>query len=490
MRILYLDIDTLRPDHLGCYGYHRPTSPNIDTLAAEGIRFDGVHVSDSPCLPSRTALSTGRFGRRTGVVNHGGARAELFPEGRERRRRRRSDEGSWAARLQSAGLRTASISSFASRHSAWHWHAGFDETFDPGRYGRETADEVFGLAASWLARHGQSDAWFLHVHFWDPHTPYRTPPSYGDPLGGTQSGGWIDAAQLARLLLRTGPHSASEPAGWTDGPGTRWQPARIDSLDAVRAVYSGYDTGIHYVDAHVGRLMNVLADLGVEPETAVLVSSDHGESLGELGIWSDHQTADTTTHRVPAILRWPGVAPGWDSALRYQFDLSATLAELAGARLPGDWDGASFAGGIGARSVTGQLTAPGRAELVLSCAAWTVQRSVRFGRWLCVRTYHDGFHGFPEWMLFDAEADPHELDDRAADHPEVVAEAAGRLAAWSARFGATEAEPGDPLVEVLEEGGGLYVRDQLERYLLRLEATGRGGHARALRRRSSPFGRI
>ncbi|MEX2382036.1 MAG: sulfatase-like hydrolase/transferase, partial [Opitutales bacterium] len=71
MRILYFDLDALRPDHLGCYGYSRNTSPNIDRIAAEGLRMTGVHCSDAPCLPSRTALYTGRFGIHTGVVSHG-----------------------------------------------------------------------------------------------------------------------------------------------------------------------------------------------------------------------------------------------------------------------------------------------------------------------------------------------------------------------------------------------------------------------------------
>ena len=62
MRLLYIDIDTQRPDHLGCYGYHRATSPNIDRIAEQGIRFDRVYASDTPCLPSRSALITGRFG--------------------------------------------------------------------------------------------------------------------------------------------------------------------------------------------------------------------------------------------------------------------------------------------------------------------------------------------------------------------------------------------------------------------------------------------
>ncbi|MBT3401952.1 MAG: sulfatase-like hydrolase/transferase, partial [Rhodospirillaceae bacterium] len=72
MRILYIDIDSLRPDHLGCYGYDRPTSPNVDQIAAEGARFTGVYVSDAPCLPSRASLFSARFGVQNGVVTHNG----------------------------------------------------------------------------------------------------------------------------------------------------------------------------------------------------------------------------------------------------------------------------------------------------------------------------------------------------------------------------------------------------------------------------------
>ena len=84
MRILYVDIDTLRPDHLGCYGYSRNTSPNIDAIAREAVRFTDYYCSDAPCLPSRAALMTGRFGIHTGCVGHGGINAEMRPEGRDR----------------------------------------------------------------------------------------------------------------------------------------------------------------------------------------------------------------------------------------------------------------------------------------------------------------------------------------------------------------------------------------------------------------------
>ncbi len=78
MRIFFVDIDTLGdPDHLGCYGYHRDTSPNIDRIAENAVRFENNYVTDAPCLPSRTALWSGKHGFRTGVVGHMGCRLTL-----------------------------------------------------------------------------------------------------------------------------------------------------------------------------------------------------------------------------------------------------------------------------------------------------------------------------------------------------------------------------------------------------------------------------
>lgn len=76
MKILMIDIDTLRPDHMGCYGYGRNTTPNIDQVAAEAVRFENYYCSDAPCLPSRASLVTGMFGIRNGVVGHGGTGAD------------------------------------------------------------------------------------------------------------------------------------------------------------------------------------------------------------------------------------------------------------------------------------------------------------------------------------------------------------------------------------------------------------------------------
>ena len=182
MRLIYFDIDTLRADHLGCYGYQRATSPTIDALAAEGIRFDNVHASDTPCLPSRSALCSGQFGIRNGSINHGGPSTDPFPEGRDRQFQTSLARNGWMSALRAQGVWTASISTFAERHSAYHFEAGFNECFNLGTRGMETAEQVSAVARDWLARNGQRPDWFLHVHLWDPHTPYRTPTGVRGPL--------------------------------------------------------------------------------------------------------------------------------------------------------------------------------------------------------------------------------------------------------------------------------------------------------------------
>lgn len=472
MRILYIDVDSLRPDHLGCYGYHRDTSPTIDALAARGIRFDGVYASDVPCLPSRTALISGRLGIRNGVVNHGGARAVPYPEGASRGFRSRLAETSWAALLRSAGMRTVTISTFPFRHDAYHWCTGFSEVYDLGTFGLETADRVARLARKWIERDGHRDSWFLHVNLWDPHTPYRTPEEYGEPFRDDPLPDWLTEDVRAEHWTRPGPHSAQEVNGYTpDGPyGDLFerQPRRIEDREAVRRLFDGYDTGVRYADDHVGRILDALDGVGVGDETAVLVSADHGENLGELGIYGDHHTADEITCRVPAVLSWPGIDGGRvDTRLHYQVDVAATILELCGVDVPEAWDGRSFA------TALRDGTDDGRDHLVCSQGAWAAQRSVRFGDHLYLQTHHDAYHGLDDELLFDVAADPHERRDLSADEPELAGRGRKLLDAWREEMLSSSPHP-DPMDEVLAEGGPFHVRGELAAYLPRLRETGRG----------------
>jgi choline-sulfatase len=491
MRLLYLDIDCLRPDHLGCYGYHRDTSPHIDRIARRGVRFENVYASDLPCLPSRTAFFSGRFGIHTGVVNHGGTGADPFVEGAGRGFVSTLGRTCFVRGLRDLGFHTATVSSFAERHAAYHFTAGFHEVLNPGRRGLESAHEVTAIARQWLERHAQEDRWFLHINLWDPHTPYRAPPELGDPFADVPTPAWLTEDVRRAHWEGCGPHSAREVMGYDDEPpaGVPWdyprQPLAIDSTAAVRRMFDGYDAGVLYADRHVGVLLAVLEEAGVLNETAIVVSADHGENLGELNVYGDHQTADQHTGRVPLVISWPGItdrqAGRVDRALHYQVDVAATVLELLGGQVPSLWDGAGFS------SALTEGVEKGRPALVLSQAAWTCQRAVRFAldgiAYLCIRTYHDGHHGFPEVMLFDLDEDPHEERDLAARRPEVVHAALAVLEGWLADSMKTATHAVDPMWIVLHEGGPKHTRGNLPHYVERLRATGRSAWAEYLEAR-------
>jgi arylsulfatase A-like enzyme len=276
-----------------------------------------------------------------------------------------------------------------------------------------------------------------------------------------------------------GPHSAREPngSGFSDyTPSYPRNPPNVDSMEEVTRWFHAYDTGVRYVDDHVGRLLNALADLGVLDETAVVVSADHGECLGELNVWGDHQTADHITARVPLIVRWPGLTDGGrvDRALHYQFDWAATTIELMGGNVPENWDGFSFAGALR------DGREEGRSHLVLSMGAWACMRSVRWEDLLCMWTYHDGYKWLEPVMLFDVSADPHEQRDLAAERADKVAESAALLAGWQRDMMQTSGTNVDPLMTVMREGGPWQVRGQLRSYAERLRDTGRAWAAERL----------
>ncbi len=489
MRILYIDIDTLRPDHLGCYGYHRNTSPNIDIFARDALRFNNVHASDVPCLPSRTALLTGQFGIHNGVVNHGGTDADPAIEGESRGFWSRLHMTSFPNRLKRAGLKTVSISSFAQRHSAFHWYSGFDEAFNVGKYGLETADEVWTITDDWLTRNGKDDNWFLHVHMWDPHTPYRAPIDYGAPFADEPLPSWLSEEVRAEHWQSCGPHSAQEANGFAPKPEMLApfprQPQAIPDLQAVRQMFDGYDTGVLMADDYVGQLFNKLVDLNIDSDMVIMLSSDHGETLGELNVYGDHQTADQITTRVPLLLRWPGIEQGNKilDAFHYQIDVSATILDLLGQRVPSNWDGRSFAQhlrqGQDGQGQDGQGQDGGRDYLVLSQAAWACQRGVRFDDYMYIHTRHDAFHLYPDEMLFNVVADPHQRNNLSNSHAAVMSLARAHLANWLAD-NAPYARNRDPHDNVMSEGGPFHVRGQLADYLTRLRATNRAHCAEAL----------
>ena len=227
MRILFIDIDTLRPDHMGCYGYQRDTTPCMDQVCAEGIRFDQYYCSDAPCLPSRASLVSGMFGIRNGAVGHGGTAADRRLTGPKRDFTDIVDENCFHNIFRRAGMHTASVSTFAERHSSWWFNAGFNECYNVGGRGGESGEAVLPVALDWLRRNKDRDNWFLHVHLWDPHTPYRAPESFGNPFAGEPLDTWIDEETLRRHVKAAGPHTIQDLGMYTGDQDPRFprQPA-------------------------------------------------------------------------------------------------------------------------------------------------------------------------------------------------------------------------------------------------------------------------
>ncbi len=478
MRILYIDIDTTRADHMGCYGYNRNTTPNIDSIAKDGVTFTNYYNSDAPCLPSRTALFSGQHGINTGVVNHGGVASELRHDPK-RDFKHRYETDSLFGLLRVAGYHTVGITPFPSRHSAWYYYAGFSEMYDTGLYGDESTEHVLPIAKKWLKDNKDRDNWYLHVNFWDPHTPYRTPDDY-NPFKDEPLDNWITDEIFEKHLEEAGPHHAQEINMYWSHDHDKFKKAigRLNNKEDLKKLFDGYDAGIKYADDAVGEILAILKEQGIYEDMAIIMSTDHGENMGELGIYAEHGTADHINCRIPMIVKWPGGMKNHkDDGLHYNLDLLPTIAELINKKPknPEFLDGRSYASSI----LKGEDT--GRDFLVTSQMAHVCQRGVRFGDYMYIRTYHDGYHNFPKHMLFNLKEDPHEQFNLADKMPELVKEASSILYEWHddqmLKQTALMGEAVDPLWIVMREGGPFHAAGLLAQYVERqLVGTDREHH--------------
>ncbi|MBS5520757.1 MAG: sulfatase [Clostridiales bacterium] len=509
MRILMLDLDTLRPDHLGCYGYSKNTSPTIDSIARSSMRFDEYYCSDAPCLPSRAALFSGRFGIHNGISNHGGTAADMRLLGRERGMRDDRMEHSIFNIFRQAGMHTVSISTFAERHSSFWFNAGFHEMINVGKGGGETAGEVIPHALDWVQRHSKEDQWFMHLHLWDAHAPYLTPKDYINQFVNDPVSDWIDEDVFRRHRQKAGQHSLNELGGFSENSRFSHFPKHLNNaatMEELKQVLDGYDCGIHYMDSQIGRLIRLFKELEIYDDMAIIITSDHGEDLGELGIYSEHGVCDYCTTHIPLLIKWPGLSPGIDSRLRYNIDLAPTLCDLLGVKPYPWWDGQSFAPALAKNGLSISpkpyekakkyiYASPTSADdgheyLVMTQSAHVCQRGVRFDDYYYIRTYHSGYHLFPKEMLFNIKDDPHEQHNLANDYPELCAKACRYLTDWQEEMMLTSEDDRDPLWTTLLEGGPLHGRCDTQAYYERLLKTGRIEGAKEFKRRfGNEFGK-
>jgi arylsulfatase A-like enzyme len=234
-------------------------------------------------------------------------------------------------------------------------------------------------------------------------------------------------------------------------------PKHLATLKDVKLMHDAYDTAVLYADYHIGRVIQALEQAGVLDETAIIISADHGECLGELNAYGGHCFADHNVAHVPLIIRWPGVTDSRANehacGLHYHLDLAASVCDLLGIVTPSQWDAKSMADVLRGTSTPDH----GRDALVISQLAQACQRAVRFrhdGRdFIYIRTYRSGKYELPSALLFDLTRDPHEERDLAMLRPELAEYARGLLDEWKGIMLANSLHE-DPLKEVLNEPPG------------------------------------
>lgn len=470
MRIIYVDIDSLRPDHMGCYGYNRNTTPNIDKIAELGARFNACYVASSPCVPSRASFMSGRFATNHGALTHWGPGGEFqYPDGDGHP----EDVPFLTRYLRKADYKTVTFSSFGDRHKAWWYFAGWNEVHTHSlKEGNEDAHEVTDAVIPWLKQYGKEDNYFLHIQFWDPHSLYTSPDEYAAQWEEQPAKAFPSEEDILEHQKDNFPRSARFLHTAKEIPGK--MPRTIKNREDFIKLLNGYDAGVSYMDAHIGKLMETLRELGIEDEVCWVISADHGESMGEQGIYMEHASATEAVHHIPLIMKIPGMTkPGTVvTEFVYNADVVATIPTLVGLPVPGGWDGESFL------SVLKGEPWEGREYLVMDHGLYTCQRAVRDRKWSFIRTYHEGLYRFDDVTLYDMENDPHQRVNVADAYPDVVKEMDHRIAVWTQENIGANGRKIDPLQRVIETGPYKYVT--LEQWIDRLRSEGCEDEAEAL----------
>jgi len=470
--VLLVTVDTFRADHVGVYGSRRARTPNLDRLAAEGIRFEQAYSAANVTVPSHLSLLTSLpIATHRVLTNH----AETAPA-----------VTTLHDRFAAAGYRTAAFVSAlhlgptGPLRSVLH---GLDRWDAPEKAVRPfVATETTDHLIAWLrgACRGPAFAW---THLWDPHMPYAPPAPFdreyytGDPRDPRHTSmrdvqlDWV-LHDLRPIRRRPGPHVLAlravkdelhvssrtarrlllypdQLAGYGADARDRLFPlihtaqlnlhrtlpynpplagflTGIRDVDYPRALYAGE---VSYVDEQLGRLRTTLEDWGIADRVVLVVTGDHGEGLGDHGLYFNHIGLWDEMLRVPLIVWAPGrVAPGVRREPVSGLDVAPSLLRLAGLDVPTAMEG---------RDV---FAADARGPIVAEAAKGS-QITLRDGDWKLVRTLesawvNDAFHpARGDVELYDLAGDGAERVNRAAEAPEVTRALAARLDEWMRAHG-------------------------------------------------------
>lgn len=418
--VLFISVDDMN-NELGAYGSKVVKSPNLDKLAARGVRFDRAYCQFPLCSPSRSSLMTGLrpdqirvfdlqyhfrterpdvvtlsqlflnngyYTARIGKIYHYGNPGQIGTDGLD-------DAPSWQERFNPAGVDKTKLEPQIINHTPSRG-LGSSLSFlaDKEHRDEEHTDGMVASKAIELLERQKGAPFFLAVGFYRPHCPYVAPQKYFD-LYPPET---IDVEDVPAGFEKTVP----EPALQSTRPWPSYQLDQDKLRDAKRAYYAS----ISFVDAQIGRVLDALDRLGLRENTTVVFWSDHGYALGEHGLWMK-QSCFEDAARAPLIVAGPAARVGGVCARPVEFiDIYPTLADLAGLKPPADLPGASL------RPLLANPTAPwSRPAFTQVERQGFAGHSVRTERW----RYTEWDGGRKGIELYDHATDPREMKNVAAE---------------------------------------------------------------------------
>jgi arylsulfatase A-like enzyme len=382
--VLLVAIDTLRWDHLGCYGASRPVSPALDALAAEGTRFEHAYATAPWTTPSVATLHTGLMPSAHGLTRPKQGLSEELE--------------TLAEILRAAGWSTTGVVSNPHLRSKYGFEQGFDSWIDVDAKDhrhvstqgvtRSVVDALRGYAES-------AEPFFLFALYFDPHYSYVRHPQFGFAKG--PSGRLVGGESIAKLRGMSEDITAEE----------------VDFLKAV------YDEEIRFTDQGIKRVLTALEEFGLAEDTVVAVVGDHGEEFFERE-WLGHaRTLYEELVRVPFLLRAPGAAPRVVEEPTSLLSVAPTLLDLVGIRPENHrMEGRSLAPWVlgGATEVDAVHVEVDFVPVSSANAAKEAhKRAIRRDTYKLIVDDVTG-----ERELYDLASDPLELTDVSEDNPELV----------------------------------------------------------------------
>lgn len=424
--VVLVTIDTLRADRLGCYGYERDTSPNLDRLAAGGALFENAQVPRGSTWPSLTSILTGKYPITHGVRKNG----ELLAPDHLTLPDLLRDEG-----FVTAGFHTNMLS---SPNPGLDTRRAYTENLPQAELDRMATRD----AVTWLVDNKDEENIFLWVHYIDPHKPYTPEPEFNrfvDPDFTFEIP--EDYERLDSYKQHADRSELDEYLQYVMGKGVDLTDEQVAHVDAL------YDGEVLAVDHEIGILLGAIADLGLEDETLVVFTSDHGEEMYDRHHYFYHAASvyQGVLH-VPFLVRAPGVVP---AAMKVAapvevVDIAPTVFDMLGLDDPeAGFEGVSLV----------DTWKGGRRSRSEVYAEWSERQYlkdrrpiyvVRDGKWKFIYN-PDGVHpsvppfesygsAFPIGVaeLYDLDADPGETNNILARHGDKAAELRAKVEAFAA----------------------------------------------------------